>query len=100
MLPSPSEKLTICRLVSNVSARLRSDRRFVSTVVDALFDEMREAVIEGRQVVMQRIGTFAPYMKNGYQYKLPGGKEWKKAPPMRRLRFVPSVALREDMNAV
>lgn len=95
-MPDP-EKLTGARLVEEVSRTLSVPTADVQAVWETALETIRDAIVNGRPVVLMNVGTLDPITRSarlGYDV---GSGEYVRRPRRRSVRFNPSRKLREDL---
>jgi len=86
------EDMAISRkeIVDQVSENLQGEKTTIAKVVDALFETMRQQIIEGNRIEIRGFGTFTvKEMKARPRARNPRTGEQIQVPPRRKIRFVP-----------
>jgi DNA-binding protein HU-beta len=92
------KKMTKSELISTVAAKAGLKKKEAEATVNAVFDEISNALIEGNKVQIIGFGTFDVRERKARQGKNPQTKETIEIPASKSAAFRPGKALKDAVN--
>ncbi len=95
--PANSSTLTKMHFVDILNERLGLSRSEASSVLEAIFDEVQAALVDGREVKLANFGTFSTRDKGARPGRNPRTGEEHLVSARRVVSFIPAPYLRESV---
>lgn len=95
--PANSTTLTKMHFIDILNERLGLSRTEASSVLDAMFEEMQTALVDGREVKLANFGTFHTRSKGERPGRNPRTGEEHMVSARRVVAFIPAPYLRESV---